>query len=47
MFGLLLAIGALSAQTTAQTHILRSMDVPKYPPLAYAARIQGTVKLSV
>ena len=47
VFGLLLAIGALSAQTTAQTHIFRSMGVPKYPPLAYAARTQGTLKLSV
>jgi len=47
MFGLLLAIGALSAQTTAQTHILRSMGVANYPPLAYAARTQGTLKLSV
>ncbi len=32
---------------SAQTHILRSIDVPKYPPLAYQARVQGTVRIQV
>jgi TonB family protein len=26
---------------------VRSMDIPRYPPLAYQARIQGTVELRV
>jgi outer membrane biosynthesis protein TonB len=32
---------------SAQTHILRPIDVPKYPALAYQARIQGTVGIRV
>src|SRR5258705_9585307 len=43
---LTLAIGfAFAAETTERS--VQSMDIPKYPPLAYQARIQGTVKLSI
>ena len=36
---------AFAGETTERS--VQSMDVPKYPPLAYQARVQGTVKLSV
>ena len=43
-----IAIAAFCVPTSsAQAHVLHAMQLPKYPPLAYVARIQRTVKLNV
>jgi TonB family protein len=44
---ILLTLTLASAFAAETERFVQSLDAPKYPPLAYQARIQGTVKLSV
>jgi len=47
LLAFLVFAGGIASHAADLQREVRSMDLPKYPPLAYQARIQGTVRLNV